>query len=90
MQDANSASFHNAVNEYLRNSHTRQDDSERSSRQRHLHENSTKDKILTPKGLPSYDDVISGNFDGNIDPPPPYSEAAENNLGAITQPTMCE
>lgn len=84
MQSDDSASFYNAVNEYQRNSQPHQDDSEPAGRQRHPHENYTRDKILTPKGLPSYHDVISGQLE-NIESPPPYSRVMENNLGATNQ-----
>ncbi|XP_053377175.1 uncharacterized protein LOC123529799 [Mercenaria mercenaria] len=72
MQEGNSGSFYNSVTEYLRNTA-----GQSSSTSNEHFENG---KVITPVGLPSYDDVISGKFDGNIERPPPYSETQTSNL----------
>lgn len=73
MHDGNGTAFYESVSEFLRNSRTNQEESEVTTRNRAIN-----GKILTPTGLPSYDDVISGKCDSDIEPPPSYSEAANS------------
>ena len=73
MQGGGGGSFYNSVTEYLRNSEIERLEQSSSARNR-LNNEQIENSKGPPLGLPSYDDVISGKFGGNIDNPPPYSE----------------
>jgi hypothetical protein len=74
MQGGGGGSFYNSVTEYLRNSEIERLGQSSPARNR-LGNEPLENSKGPPIGLPSYDDVISGKFGGNVDNPPPYSES---------------